>query len=54
MTQAEFKAFSELMQGVAECYGQSLSAQGVALRFMMLEGFDFAEVRKAALSLMST
>ncbi len=54
MTQADFKAFSELMQGVAECYGQSLSAQGVALRFVMLEAFDFAEVRKAALSLMST
>lgn len=37
MTQADFKAFSELMQGVAECYGQSLSDQGVALRFIMLE-----------------
>lgn len=54
MTQADFKLFSELIQGVAECYGQSLSAQGVALRFMMLEAFDFAEVRKAALSVMAT
>lgn len=54
MTQADFKAFSGLMQGVAECYGQSLSAQGVVLRFMMLEAFAFVEVQKAALSLMST
>lgn len=54
MTQADYKPFSELIQGVAECYGQSLSAQGVALRFVMLEQFDFAEVRKAALSVMAT
>ena len=54
MTQADFKSFSELVQGVAECYGQSLSAQGVALRFKLLEQFDMAEVRQAALSIMAT
>ena len=54
MTQADFKPFSELIQGVAECYGQSLSAQGVALRFKLLEQFDFTEVRQAALSVMAT
>ena len=54
MTQADFKSFSELIQGVAECYGQSLSAQGIALRFKLLEQFSFAEVQNAALSIMAT
>ena len=54
MTQADFKPFSALIQGVAECYGQSLSAQGIALRFKLLEQFGFAEVEKAALSVMAT
>ena len=54
MTQTDFKAFSSLIQGVAECYGQTLSAQGVILRFALLEQFDYAEVRKAALSIMAT
>lgn len=54
MTQADFKPFSVLIQGVAECYGQSLSAQGIALRFKLLEQFDFAEVQNAAYSVMAT
>ena len=54
MTQADFKPFSALIQGVAECYGQTLSAQGVILRFALLEQFGYAEVRKAALSIMAT
>jgi hypothetical protein len=54
MTQADFKRFSALIQGVAECYSQSLSAQGIALRFKMLEQFDFAEVQNAAYSVMVT
>lgn len=54
MTQADFKPFSELIQGVAECYGQSLSAQGVALRYKLLERFSLPEVEKAALSIMAT
>lgn len=54
MTQADFKPFSALIQGVAECYGQSLSAQGIALRFKLLEQFDFAEVQNAAYSVMAT
>ena len=54
MTRADFNPFSELIQAVAECYGQSLSAQGVALRFKLLEQFDMAEVRQAALSIMAT
>ena len=54
MTQADFDPFSELIHGVAECYGQSLSAQGIALRFKLLEQFSFAEVQNAALSIMAT
>ena len=54
MTQADFKLFSALIQGVAECYSQNLSAQGIALRFKMLEPFDFAEVQNAACSVMAT
>lgn len=54
MTQADFKPFSTLIQGVAECYGQSLSAQGIALRFKLLAQFDYTEVERAALSVMAT
>ncbi|MDL2209893.1 DUF6475 domain-containing protein [Desulfovibrio sp. OttesenSCG-928-O18] len=54
MTHADFKQFSALIQGVAECYGQSLSAQGIVLRFKLIEQFDYAEVEKAALSIMAT
>lgn len=54
MMQADFKQFSALIQGVAECYGQNLSAQGIALRFKLLAQFDVAEVEKAALSIMAT
>ncbi len=54
MTQADFKQFSALIQGVAECYGQSLSAQGIVLRFKLLEQLSYAEVEKATLSIMAT
>ena len=54
MRQADFDRFDALIQGVAECYGQSLSAQGFALRFKLLAQFDYAEVEKAALCIMAT
>ena len=54
MTQTDFERFNALIQGVAECYGQTLSAQGIALRFKLLEQFGFAEVQEAALSIMAT
>lgn len=54
MTQADFKRFSALIQGVAECYGQSLSAQGVILRFVTLERFEYDEVRQAAIAIIET
>ena len=54
MTQTDFERFNALIQGVAECYGQTLSAQGIALRFKLLEQFGFAVVQEAALSIMET
>lgn len=54
MTQADFDRFDVLMQGVAECYGQTLSAQGIALRFKLLEQFSLPEVEKAVLSIMTS
>ena len=54
MTQEDFDRFDALMQGVADCYGQTLTAQGIALRFKMLEQFEFSEVEKAALCIMAT
>ena len=54
MTQADFDRFDVLMQGVAECYGQTLSAQGVALRFKLLEAFSLPEVENAMLSIMAS
>lgn len=54
MTQADFDRFDALLQGVAECYGQTLSAQGIALRFKLLEPYSIQAVEKAALSIMAT
>lgn len=54
MTRADFKAFSNLMQALAECYGKTLSAQGIALRFQLLASHDIADVRRAAMSILST
>ena len=54
MTHDDFKPFSELIQGVADCYSQTLTAQGIALRFKMLMQFEYAEVERAALSIMAS
>ena len=50
----DFDRFDALIQGVADCYGQTLTAPGIVMRFKMLEQFEFAEVEKAALSIMAT
>lgn len=50
----DFDRFDALIQGVADCYGQTLTAPGIVMRFRMLEQFEFAEVEKAALSIMAT
>lgn len=54
MTQADFQKFSTHMQAIAECFGQSLSAQGIALRFQLLAAYPLAEVEQASLVLMTT
>ena len=54
MTRTDFKAFSNLMQALADCYGKTLSAQGIALRFQLLAAHNIADVRRAAMSILST
>lgn len=54
MTRADFKAFSNLMQALAECYGKTLSAQGIALRFQLLAQHGIEDVRRAAMGILST
>ena len=53
MKSTDFDRFDALIQGVADCYGQTVTAQGIALRFKMLEQFDFQVVEQAALSIMA-
>ncbi|MDR2489714.1 MAG: DUF6475 domain-containing protein [Desulfovibrio sp.] len=50
----DFDRFDSLIQGVADCYGQTITAQGIALRFKMLAQFDYPEVEQAALSIMAS
>ena len=54
MQQADFQKFKSMIIGVADCYGQTLTAEGIAMRFKLLERFSFAEVERAALAIMST
>ena len=52
MNEHDFTRFSALMLGLAENFGQSLSSQGIALRFRALAEHDIDAVEQAALSLM--
>ena len=52
MNEHDFSRFSVLMLGLAENYGQSLSSQGIALRFRALADHNIGAVEQAALSLM--
>ena len=54
MQQADFQRFKSMIIGVADCYGQTLTAEGIAMRFKLLEQYDFAAVERAALAIMST
>lgn len=54
MRAEDFDRFDALIQGVADCYGQTLTAQGIALRFKMLTPFEYAAVERAALAIMAT
>lgn len=52
MKECDFSRFSALMLGLVENFGQSLSPQGIALRFRALVEYSIDEVEQAALSLM--
>lgn len=54
MTQQDFPAFAQLMQGIAECCNRALSARGVALYFHLLRGYAIDDVRAAALAILTT
>ena len=51
MTEHDFDRFSAVMFGVAENYGQSLSSQGVMLRFKTPAGYGIDEIERAACTL---
>lgn len=52
MLQQDFDHFNALMQGIAENYGQTLTPEGIALRFKMLSPFPMPDVQKAATSIL--
>ncbi len=54
MRKNDFDGFDALMQGIAENYGQTLSPQGIALRFKALENFDLVDVQRAAMSILES
>ena len=51
MREHDFERFSAVMLGVAENYGQSLSPEGISIRFTALAGHDISEVERAAYAL---
>lgn len=54
MQQTDFQRFKSMLIGVADCYGQTLTAEGIAMRFKLLERYEFTEVERAALAILST
>ena len=54
MQQTDFDSFSALMLGLAENYSQSITTEGIELRFKMLAPYSIAEVEAAAFSLLAT
>ncbi len=50
----DFDRFKGLILAVAECYGQSLSPQGIALRFKALESYSYEAVHNATLNIINT
>lgn len=51
MQDSERGAFSAVMQAMAENFGQTLKAEGLALRFEALREFGLGDVKKAAMCL---
>ena len=54
MQECDFESFSNMIIGVADCYGQTLTEQGIAMRFKLLEQYDYRDVERAALSIMAS
>ena len=54
MQEKDKRAFAALMTGLAENYSQSMTPEGIELRFKMLAPYSIAEVEKAAFSLLGT
>lgn len=54
MQKNDFKKFSVIMVGMAENYGQSLTAEGVSLRFKLLAKYSIEEVEHAAIAILTT
>lgn len=52
MQQQDYDSFDSLMQGIAENYGQTLTPEGIALRFKMLSSFPLEDVQKATASIL--
>ncbi|CAK7044191.1 MAG: hypothetical protein DELT_02959 [Desulfovibrio sp.] len=51
MLEHDFERFSAVMLGVAENYGQSLSSEGISVRFKALASYAIGEIERAALSI---
>lgn len=54
MRQVDFESFKNMILGVADCYGQTLTSEGIAMRFKLLEKYDYEEVHRAAIAIMNT
>lgn len=52
MQQQDYEQFAVMMLGIAENYGQSVTPEGIALRFRMLAPYPIDEVQRAATSIL--
>lgn len=54
MTAYDKQRFAQVMMGLAENYGQTITPTGISLRFAALANFPLQEVERAALSIMAS
>lgn len=54
MTEHDFDQFANAMMGLAENYGQTISPEGVALRFRALSAHPISEVMQATMGLLAS
>ena len=52
MENQDKQAFAEMMEALAENYGQTVTKAGMALRFDALREYDITDVRRAAMSML--